>query len=469
MLTPERIQELNDKYGVKPASNARVGERLRAAWGIEKPPRLGEGAAGEFAGQAVRAVGEPLLHFGGVMQKGVSKGVEMLGGKVAPEVSGEGAIKLAEESAKTSDTTAGDVGRIVGTIAPYFIGVGEVATAKKVATLLPKLAEKLGVSAESLLPKIVGYLAKTSPEMAKNFGIATAQTGEISQGVETALGAELFKGAGLLVSAFGKGIYKGLAIPTSAKEARMLQIYKAKVPFWKRMAKIISGDSKIPVTADETAFQNGFFGTESMIGVQAKRAKQKLWKEVISPALKRSNAQVNMDDFFSQLRTTIVNTTPEKARQNALLEALDALKTDYAGTGVVNLEKLQSFKEGWAKFVPEKAYKGQPIAGAFNDVKNLASNLARQTIYQGTSPEVRKSYIDYGNLKGLEEWGQKAMTGGKFKGGAGSFVSAMKDAVITPIATAGGLTIYKVGEGMEFVGAPGARYLSELFTETEGE
>jgi hypothetical protein len=125
---------------------------------------------------------------------------------------------------------------------------------------------------------------------------------------------------------------------------------------------------------------------------------------------------------------------------------------------------LQQFKEGWAKFLPEKVYKGKSISGAFNEVKNIASSTARNIIYNKMGPDIQKAYFDYGNLKGLAEAGQKAMTGAKLKGGAGTFLSAVKDMLVYPVATYGGRVLYRTGQGLEFFGKPGAKTVIDIFS-----
>jgi hypothetical protein len=72
----------------------------------------------------------------------------------------------------------------------------------------------------------------------------------------------------------------------------------------------------------------------------------------------------------------------------------------------------------------------------------------------------------YENLKAL---GQKAMTGGKLKVGFGSFWSAVKDMGLVPAGTVGGQAIYKVGQGIELIGKPGAKTVSDLFLPLSGE
>jgi hypothetical protein len=198
-----------------------------------------------------------------------------------------------------------------------------------------------------------------------------------------------------------------------------------------------------------------------MLGVQAKRASSNLWTGLIKPQLDASTAKINMPTFFDTMQQKIVAANPELSRQNSLLEALDAMKEDYSNVKDITLSKLQDFKKGWAKFVPDKAYRGKPIGGAFKEVQDSAAGLARTTIYDALGPEVKQAYFDYGNLQGIQELGQKAMAGGRFKGGFGGFWSAVKDTALTPVGTIGGQTIYKAGQGVEIIGKTGAQTVGQ--------
>jgi hypothetical protein len=426
-------------------------------------PHLADGPAGDFAGNAVRAVAAPLVRAAGAV---LNNTVDQTYGRVANAARGKGftPTHTAERAYQAADaiqqdkeeSLAGHVGTFIGNVAPYFVGLGEAAAAAK--------ATELGLG-KAVLPKIHAYIAEHLPSLAKNTAIGTAQTGDLKQGAEIGIGGEILSGAGGVMSAAGKGAYKALAIPTSKIEANMIQAYQARTPFFQRIGAVLKGDQNGPVTADETAFAKGLFGREKDIGVQARRVASKLWDGGIKPALERSGTTVNMPQFFADVEKQIIDQTPELSRQKGLLEALSALKEDYAGVEDVPLLKLQEFKSGWAERVPQKAYQGKDIAGMFQNVLNEAAGNARQRIYQELGPEVRRAYIDYGNLQSLAEWGQTAMTGGKFKGGTGGFLNALKDAILTPVATIGGHLIYKTGKGMQFIGPVGAKTLSDLFNE----
>lgn len=454
-LSPEQIAEIRKNAGLseippppgvnpddiisqrKSALAAAAQTRQKAEF--DAKPHLGQGIAGDVSAGALGS----LMKTGSSVEKVLDQTVGRVGNAIAgngftPTHTGADTEQRAEDI--TDKNLATKVGDVAATVAPYLVGAGE---AEGAATGVARIAGNI----------------------AKNTALGTAQTGDPVQGVETGVGGEALGALGKPISAAGKAIYKGLSVPVDATEAQMLQAYKANVPFLKRVASAITGNSSAPTTAAETAFKAGLVGTESGIGVQAKRATGNLWKGIIAPALKRSGLKVNMSKFFDEAEEKIIADTPELSRQGSLKEALDALREDYKDVGDVDIADLQDFKSGWAQDVPDKAYRGKPIAGAFRDVKNQVAALARQKIYEAVGPEAKQAYIDYGNLKSIEEWGQKAMTGGKFKGGAGSFLSALKDMVLVPIATIGGQTVYRAGEGLELVGPAGMRYASDLFNE----
>lgn len=313
----------------------------------------------------------------------------------------------------------------------------------------------LGTAAQEGIGKMFGQGQGVSP--------AAVGKNALEFGTLEAVGGPLLSVAGKGLEAVGKGLSK-LPFPLSSLEASRVQAYKAGTTFFDRIGGLITGKAaKAPVTSGETAFNKGLVGTESMIGVQAKRAANSLWNKLISPSLKASKTIVDMPSFFKEAESKIVKDNPEVARQNQLLEALDSFKEDYSKTKTATLDQLQKFKEGWAKFIPEKAYKGKPIGGAANDVKDTLADIARQKIYGALGPEVKQAYFDHGNLQSLQELGQQAMTGGKLKGGFGNFWSGVKDMALTPVATIGGQSVYKVGEVGEFLGRPGARMLRDLF------
>jgi len=92
-----------------------------------------------------------------------------------------------------------------------------------------------------------------------------------------------------------------------------------------------------------------------------------------------------------------------------------------------------------------------------------AAGKAREYLYKELGPEARQAYIDYGNLKALQELGQKEMAQGLVSiGGTGTVLESLYRKAAVPIGTIGGQTIYKVGEGIELIGKPGARTVRDI-------
>ncbi len=381
---------------------------------------------------------------------------EKITGKPAPKE-----FKTVNEMSREALKPTNDVQKgafVAEQVGEMFIPLG---VEKKITSKLAEIPE-LSKSAP-FIEKFTRALFKTATKATASgaeYGSKTLlQTGDVNKAKDAAIISAAVPVVSDIIKATGKAI-STKAIPLSAQEAKYVQAYKAKTSFWDRMASITD---KSPQTAGKTAFEKGLTGTETNIGIKAKRTADSLWKNMLEPKLKQSTVKVNMPSLFDDAEREIIKKNPEVARQKDLLEALQSLRDDYSKVGDVNMMDLQNFKKGWAKFVPEKAYKGKPIAGAFNDMKDTVSGVARKKIYEVLGPEAKKAYIDWGNLQGLQELGQKAMTGGKLKGGFGGFWSAIKDMALTPAMTIGGKTVYRVGQGIELIGTKGAKTVADLF------
>lgn len=261
---------------------------------------------------------------------------------------------------------------------------------------------------------------------------------------------------GTVVSGVGKVASK-LPFPSSEAEEGLIQTYKAGKPFLQRIAAAIAGTTKAPRTTAETAFQKGLTGTERMVGVQAVKAGRNIWSKVIQPALDAVKEPVDIQSFFNDAETQIKSSVTELSRQNSLVNALNSIRDDYEGVTSVPLKQLQKYKEEWAKPVPQRAYRGEDITGALNNVRNTLAGLARTKIYNSIGNDIRQSYIDYGNLKAIAAWARKESAGAKFKGGTGRFIGGLKDMILTPVATLAGQSVYALGQGLEVYGSAGLK------------
>jgi len=379
-------------------------------------------------------------------------------------------IKNLQATAQPSNTGE-TVGKIGGDIAQFFIPGGAEADAtgainKAVDTA--KFAEQFGPKAGEALSGILKVLGHSAVGATSAGAVTAAQTG----GDPTATAAGAVAGGlaapiGNVLKSAGEGVAK-MFIPKSDAEAGLLQAYKASTPLLERVKNVLDiGSGKAPSTAASAAFDKGIMGTESSMGVQAKKAQTKLWSGLIKPALEQSDTKVNIPDFLNQAEQKITSETNDPTRLGILKNALNSIKEDFAGVKDISLAQLQKYKEGWAEFVPEKAYKGQPIAGALNDVRNTLAGMSRQTIYNSLGDNVKQAYIDYGNLHGISALGRKAMTGA-IKGGTGTTLKNIMEAATVPIGTIGGQTIYKVGQGIELLGKAGASTVKDLLGTASG-
>lgn len=289
-------------------------------------------------------------------------------------------------------------------------------------------------------------LAVQAKPLAKLAAGKTAQIG----GEAIAVGGRALKGA-------GKELYKR-AIPVSTAEAEAIVGYEANVPFLTRAKAALQGKTPpgAPRTAAETAFEEGLMGTEKGIGVEAKRASQKLWKEKVEPALDKSKAVMSKEELFNPIEERIARTV-EPAKRQAYIDAYEALKEEYGAVNSFNLKQAQGIKTSLDRFTPEKVFRGKPIANEYRELQNDMANAIRYKIRSALGPEIATDYLDYGNFLELENLGVKALTGSARKGGFGSFWSSVYDMTTTPIKTVGGRTLYRVGDMFEFVGDKGIK------------
>lgn len=151
-------------------------------------PQLGQGGAGEFSGNALRAIASPLVRTGGLIESGLDQTLGRVGNAITghgftPTNTGGEAQQAANKIDSGADQTgAGQLGTAVGTVAPYFIpGAGEEAGVAKGTGLLAKAGQ---------------YALNQAPNIAVNSAVGTAQTGDLGKGLEIGVTQGLLKGAG---------------------------------------------------------------------------------------------------------------------------------------------------------------------------------------------------------------------------------------------------------------------------------
>jgi hypothetical protein len=298
-------------------------------------------------------------------------------------------------------------------------------------------------------------------------------------GLETAV-----KGAtktGALTKDLGEKVYKS-AFDLTADEARMVQGNKINIGFLeKELAKVPKGSeeakslikqiekakTQAPIVRADTALEKGITGTEKGIGLKSGVEKLDLWKNTVEPALKSSDTKITKDELFAKARETVAKEA-EPTRRKGLQDALEALEEDYKDFVDTDLLKANEIKTSLANFTPSKIFKGQEVASGVKTLQaDLASAIREKTYSALKDKNIRKAYIDYGNLKQLEKVGIKALTEGGTKGGFGGFWTTVYDRALTPVKTIGGKVLYRVGDKLEFTGQKGLKTLRD-YLNTQG-
>lgn len=350
---------------------------------------------------------------------------------------------------------------------------------KSVAEAIPTL-----LSGGKKVPDYGGYVSeskKALEEGAKPFGwqamvkpsLKTAGAG-LTTIVEAKAAANLIKSGtkavvnsisvtGRASKELGKSSY-GITITPEEKTSKAVINYQAKYKnSFDRIKATLTGKELPgkPITEAETAARVGLGGTEKELAVQSKRIQNDLWKNTIVPQLEAQKKVVNMPTFFSELKKSI-ETTPGLGERTDLLKAYNKLYDEYKNVGTIGLEKLQDYKVDWTRLLPEKVYRGEPIASAYRSVQNMAATKARYIISNYLSPEAQQAYIDYGNLQSVIEAGQKSARDPAKLSFFRTVWQLVMDKAVTPVVTIGGKVLYRTGEGLEFIGNAGARNVGDI-------
>lgn len=273
----------------------------------------------------------------------------------------------------------------------------------------------------------------------------------VAQGTK-ALGTATETVGGLSKGA-GRQLYEK-AIPMSEIEAKRLQNYRAEVPLSERATAGMSGNVlvKKPRLTAQTAIEKGIAGFESSIGVQAKRAADFIWKNTIEPAVASIEGVITKEEIFTAVKNDIKQIA-DATKRASMKDALSAIQEDFRRVGDFTYTRAQQLKSELAGELPEKVWRGKNVTGAVNNVRKSMADYIRERTYDALKDiNIRKEYLDYGNLLNLQELGKKALAGSKLKGGFGSFLSGLMEKTAVPVATISGQTLYKVGDFLFFGG-----------------
>lgn len=267
-------------------------------------------------------------------------------------------------------------------------------------------------------------------------------------GINSAFGAALERTASL-IKASGSKLFKS-AFAATQKEADLLQDF------------MVGRVKREPRTRAVTALEKGLVGSEKRIGVLAGQEADKL-KGVVTKALEDTKKVITKDELLLPVIDEISKIT-DGTRRKQLMKAVEAfIEANADLPNDISLTDAQELKRQLAKFLPQKAFRGEEISGALNEIRNkLARNIRTLTYNKLKDQGIKNKYLDWGNLLQLEDLSKNVLKQKGFQGGSGGLVNALVNTVTTPIQTIGGRTLYQVGNQI-IEGKSGAEKLSQIF------
>ena len=313
------------------------------------------------------------------------------------------------------------------------------------------------VNIASLIP--IGAGGKVATEGIEQAGKATlAGVKNVAKGVANVTPEIASVGGNVAKRTAEKLVNVG--IRSGVDEAKVVQAFEAATPLPKRAIKIAKGELETPRTTAKTAVERGIMGRSKDVGTFAKREANKLYSESINPALKSlddAGEKITKDELFNKAKS-IVDNEVDPTKKKSLELALESLQEDYSTIDSIDYTSAEKLKQALNKRTPTKLFKGQEVASEVQTLKKAIADDIRAKIYDKLGADIKKQYLDYGNLQQLQQVGIKARTQAGRLGGAGNLVSFILDQAIVPVSTVGGRIIYKIGDAFEFIGKQGKSY-----------
>lgn len=384
-------------------------------------------------------------------------------------------FKTTQQAAKSGNAVGilrGALGMASGgiqTVASPITGVAqEVAETKPVQSAIKTVQESVVLPAADIISR--------SPKL-QQFAINNPNAEEVITDVLNVAGTlyspQIVRGTGTaLESAAGKTLSTtGDVVTTTGSKIKDVgsRLYQAAItPNVKEAEGILQSritGGQPPITRAKTALEKGLVGTQEMIAVKGGKTARKLYQEKIAPAIESTVGVVSMnkDELFAPILERI-NKTVDPTKKQSLQDAFEAIKEDYnTFPDQFDLVTAQGLKRDLDMFTPEKIFRGRNVASELKTLNNDMANAIRSKTYDALADRnIKKDYIDYGNLVKLEDIGVKSLTeAGRFAG-AGSLVSYFYDKALTPIQTIGGQVLYRVGNALEFVGNKGLKTFGDF-------
>jgi hypothetical protein len=427
-----------------------LAEQAEEQEGFEKVKTTAKGVAKTIPAAGRRLFESSLEGFGdlGALIGTYTSGVDLTDEERA-QILEEMEIEKQTPEAKESLSKKAEVALGAATLGVPAVG------ASKIPQIAPKTLEtirKVSPTAAKLVQGVrgAGTAGVAGIEAGGVFTIATE--GELpsirESGINAAIGVGAV-GAGNLLKNVGGKVFKS-AFAANTKEAELLQDFA------------VGRLKESPRTKAVTALEKGLIGTEKQIGIKAGKVGDKLGKEVTG-FLNKSDEVITGDELLIPVLDEI-SSIPEGVRRNQLLKGFEAFIEANPNllTGSISLKEAQALKRELAKHLPQKAFRGEEVGAALNEVKNKVSKNIRTLTYNKLAEEgAKQKYLDWSNLIQLEDLSKNVFKKKGFKAGPAELAGSIWNAVTTPIQTVGGKTIYEVG-GVLIEGPAGAVKLSDI-------
>lgn len=373
----------------------------------------------------------------GTLAGGVSKGIGDIitgGAKVLLPQSAETGIKTGIAKSVQAITPIAQkidqsLGNPVGTFISKYQSLDDKSK-RDVDALLGVGSLAVNIATIGAGKKATETVVKKGLEVGTDAGKKLLTTGEKAAGNTLAT-------TGAVLEKTGKRSISTL-FPPSESQVVGLTAYKAKNPLLERMGQAAKGVEKPPITPADVALKYNLIGaSRTEIAAKAKRVTDKMWKEVVDPALSGIKEKVKKETIFSGIRKNISKIS-DISQRKSYQRALDALADDYKHISEFSYKTLDNIKSGMAKKLPTKVWQGQDIAGDVNNIRKMFSDEARKIVRSKLDDTVKTIYDEYGSLKEIVKVGGKAYRQGTFGSGWLGVTSELGRTVGTPVVTLGG-------------------------------
>ena len=268
---------------------------------------------------------------------------------------------------------------------------------------------------------------------------------------------------GKILEKTGKWIY-GLTLPPPIDEAKAIQAYKAGVTNVKpRLATDVLLDmpiiQKTPLkqVMRSPSSTLWWIWTRSMIGTQAERSADQIYKKTINPIFKeldKTGIQLDTKNLVQEAKESILKSKKYSPSQiEEIVDNINEMSKNYKPS--LSVKELDLEKQAIAGKIPQK-YQTMPKLP--NEAKVAQKELAwtfrkavHRAIKKASWVDSAKLYQDYASLKWISQIGPKSTSQSWLSKWFGGFRSTFAQELTTPITTTTGKLTYKAWKMLQYL------------------